>query len=99
MKRLAEGDYEVRIPEGKIRLGRELSRSFNVLAEELQNTEMLRSDFVNSFSHEFKTPIVSIQGLCPASEPGRPDEEQTREVSGHHRGGIPAAWRPWPPTS
>lgn len=82
MKRLAEGDYEVRIPEGKKRLGRELSRSFNVLAEELQNTEMLRSDFVNSFSHEFKTPIVSIQGFAQLLNRGGLTEEQTREYLG-----------------
>ena len=25
---------------------------------------MLRSDFVNNFSHEFKTPIVSIYGFA-----------------------------------
>ncbi len=26
--------------------------------------EMLRSDFVNNFSHEFKTPIVSVRGFA-----------------------------------
>ena len=72
----------MRIPEGKKRLGRELSRSFNVLAEELQNTEMLRSDFVNSFSHEFKTPIVSIQGFAQLLNRGGLTEEQTREYLG-----------------
>ena len=32
--------------------------------EDLDYTEMLRSDFINNFSHEFKTPIVSIAGYC-----------------------------------
>ena len=41
----------------------ELTESFNTLATELENTEMLRADFVNNFSHEFKTPIVSILGF------------------------------------
>ena len=36
---------------------------FNTLANELENTKMLREDFINSFSHEFKTPIASINGL------------------------------------
>lgn len=42
----------------------EISDSFNHMAQELENTEMLRSDFINNFSHEFKTPIVSIAGFA-----------------------------------
>lgn len=38
--------------------------SFNATASELAGTEMLRSDFINNFSHEFKTPIVSIAGFA-----------------------------------
>ena len=79
MKRLAHGDYQVRLPEGRHRLGREVSGSFNMLAEELQNTEILRSDFVNNFSHEFKTPIVSIQGFAQLLNRGGLPEARTKE--------------------
>ena len=34
------------------------------MAQELENTELLRSDFINNFSHEFKTPIVSLRGFA-----------------------------------
>ena len=34
------------------------------MAEELASVELLRTDFVNNFSHEFKTPIVSIRGFA-----------------------------------
>lgn len=64
MNSLAAGNYETRLSLGVPKLGRELEESFNIMAEELQNTEMLRSDFVNNFSHEFKTPLVSIQGFA-----------------------------------
>ena len=68
MKRLASGDFTVRIkipkPWDKHPGIVELSDSFNKMAEELQGTEMLRSDFINNFSHEFKTPIVSIAGFA-----------------------------------
>ncbi len=68
MNRLAMGDFSVRM-KGRGMLAnhpatRGICESFNKLAEELENTEMLRSDFINNFSHEFKTPIVSIAGFA-----------------------------------
>ncbi|MBO5415975.1 MAG: HAMP domain-containing histidine kinase [Clostridia bacterium] len=80
MNRLASGDFKVRMKFGKP-LGNhptfvELSDSFNTLAEELQNTEMLRSDFINNFSHDFKTPIVSIAGFAKLLKRGNLTQEQ-----------------------
>ncbi len=63
-KSIASGDYSVRINlKGSGEL-KELNDSFNSMAKELGSVEMLRSDFVNNFSHEFKTPIVSIRGFA-----------------------------------
>lgn len=64
IKRLASGDFSTRLymknpPEYRI-----LSENFNQMAEELGSIEILRTDFVNNFSHEFKTPIVSIKGFA-----------------------------------
>jgi signal transduction histidine kinase len=62
--RLAEGDFSTRIHlKGPEEL-QNLNNSFNHMAEELGSIEMLRSDFVNNFSHEFKTPIVSVRGFA-----------------------------------
>ncbi len=61
---LAQGDYSVRLKPHHPAIARKVAESFNALATELENTEMLRMDFVNNFSHEFKTPIVSIRGFA-----------------------------------
>ena len=77
---LASGNFKTRLRFGKL-LSKtptfsELSDSFNTLAEELDNTELLRSDFVNNFSHEFKTPIVSIAGFAKLLKKGNLTDEQ-----------------------
>lgn len=83
MNRLADGDFRVRLEFGRptrsIPAFAELSNSFNIMARELQNTEMLRSDFINNFSHEFKTPIVSIAGFAKLLRRGNLTEEQKQE--------------------
>lgn len=83
MNRLAAGDYTARVQFGKP-IGIhptfvEVSESFNKLAQELENTEMLRSDFINNFSHEFKTPIVSIAGFAKLLRRGDLTDAQREE--------------------
>jgi Signal transduction histidine kinase len=62
---IAKGNFEVRLPEGrKIKEIQELSRNFNIMAQELSSIETLRNDFVVNVSHEFKTPIAAIEGYA-----------------------------------
>ncbi len=65
---LADGDFSARLDlKGKFALYKpfsNLAASLNRLAEELESNEMFKSDFINNFSHEFKTPIVSIKGFA-----------------------------------
>ena len=85
MNRLAAGDFKTRLKYGGTISThpaiKELTASFNTMAEELENTEMLRSDFINAFSHEFKTPIVSITGLANLIECGDLTEEQRAQYA------------------
>lgn len=62
--KIAQGDYSVRLNMKGPGKFQDLSRKFNHMAEELGSVEILRTDFVNNFSHEFKTPIVSIRGFA-----------------------------------
>jgi signal transduction histidine kinase len=86
MNRLAAGDYNVRLdfkgPFYNNSTFKEISTSFNRMAQELENTEMLRSDFVNNFSHEFKTPIVSITGFAKLLRRAALSDEERNQYLG-----------------
>jgi signal transduction histidine kinase len=62
---VATGDFSARVDEseGDWEMAK-LLRNFNHMAEELGSIELLRDDFIDSFSHELKTPIVSIRGFA-----------------------------------
>lgn len=78
-KAISRGDYSVRVSEeGEGDLG-ELLHSFNQMTAELGSTELMRNDFINTFSHEFKTPIVSIRGFARRLRSGNLTEQQREE--------------------
>ena len=83
MNRLAAGDFKTRIRFGRPISAhptfREVEDSFNTAARELERTELLRSDFINNFSHEFKTPIVSIAGFAKLLRRADLTQEQREE--------------------
>ena len=77
--RLAAGDFSARI---NLKMGgelQELNTSFNNMANELEQSQMLRSDFINNFSHEFKTPITSIRGFAKMIREHNLSREETDE--------------------
>ena len=80
MRAVSQGDFSVRVDCEDVSgdMGRLVS-SFNDMASELGGLELFRKDFINNFSHEFKTPIVSIKGFARQLE--RPDltDDQRRE--------------------
>ena len=80
-ERIAKGDFKVHIQE-TFDEGSDfgiLQRSFNHMAGELDGIELFRNDFINNFSHEFKTPIVSIQGFAHQLRAGGLTPEEERE--------------------
>lgn len=61
-KKIAEGDFDIEIKSNrKDEIGNLIS-SFNTMAGELKSIEILRNDFISDISHEFKTPLTSIEG-------------------------------------
>ena len=77
--RVAEGDFGVRVELKGVYELEKLSESFNKMVQELSNTETLRSDFINSFSHEFKTPIVSVRGFAKLLKENGLAEDEKQE--------------------
>jgi len=76
---VAEGNYDVQVDIKGINELEELSHSFNKMTQELSSVESLRRDFINNFSHEFKTPIVSIRGFAKLLKEGVVSENEKQE--------------------
>ena len=76
---VSAGNYEVKIHLEHPKEFQELSECFNQMTEDLSGTEMFRSDFINNFSHEFKTPIVSILGFARLLKSQNLDMAQSQE--------------------
>ena len=79
LEKLSEGKFSTRIDSVKVAGISGISENFNALAEELESTEILRSDFINDFSHEFKTPIVSISSLITLMKRGDLSAEKQKQ--------------------
>ncbi|MGN0203597.1 MAG: ATP-binding protein [Coprococcus sp.] len=81
MQQLAAGKFDTRVPMSMFR-PREIvtfTESFNKTAETLSSVEILRSDFINNFSHEFKTPIHSLVGIAELLRGGDCSPEEMEE--------------------
>ncbi|HZK61132.1 MAG TPA: HAMP domain-containing sensor histidine kinase, partial [Anaerovoracaceae bacterium] len=62
---VAKGDFNVRLNyNGRVDELREMAINFNTMVTELGSIETLKNDFVVTVSHEFKTPLASIEGYA-----------------------------------
>lgn len=83
MAQISNGNFGVRVDETDkedmpSEFG-ELERAFNKMASDLEGIEMFRNDFINNFSHEFKTPIVSIRGFARQLQNQNLSDEEREE--------------------
>lgn len=67
-RKIAMGDFGVRITplrkDGKKDYVEVMFDDFNTMVRELQNVEIMKSDFIANVSHEIKTPLSVIQGYA-----------------------------------
>ena len=79
LRGVAEGNFSLRLDPRRAGPLAAAYEDFNKMAEELQGVQTLREDFINSFSHEFKTPITAVSGFAELlQEPGLTEEERSQ---------------------
>jgi len=76
MTEVAKGNFNVRLNyNGRVGEINEMWKNFNAMVHDLGNIETLRNDFVVTVSHEYKTPLASIEGYAAILQ----NPELTRE--------------------
>lgn len=78
-KKVAEGDFSVRLETKRNDETRELVDNFNRMVKQLGETEIIQKDFIDNVSHEIKTPINSIQGFAKLLDDNNTTEEERKE--------------------
>ena len=64
--RIAEGHYDERVAsQGSDELS-QLAKSFNQMAEQLEQVEAMRRQLIGDVAHELRTPLTSIKGSAEA---------------------------------
>jgi len=81
-KEVAKGNFDVRLEteNDDSEIG-QLVVNFNTMVDELGSIEALRSDFISNVSHEFKTPLASMQGYATLLQDEELTQAERREYS------------------
>ncbi|MCD1261671.1 HAMP domain-containing protein [Paenibacillus athensensis] len=88
-KRIAKGQYNLRLPAGRRDEIGQLAEHFTTMSQELGRVELSRQQFVANVSHEIQSPLASIQGFAHVlSQRGLPEEQRE-----HYAGIIEAESR------
>lgn len=76
-KKMAVGQFDVRVPvHGKDEVA-ELAIAFNQMSRALENLEQMRNSFVANVSHDLRTPMTTIAGFIDGILDGVIPPEQT----------------------
>lgn len=77
-EKISRGDYEISL--GKLVSDyKKIGEAIETVALTLRRAEEEKDDFINDFSHELKTPIVSIRGFAKLIAKGNISDEEAKE--------------------
>lgn len=81
-RRVARGEYDVRVHRSGPEEMASLADSFNQMAEALQEEERMRREFIVNAAHELSTPLTNLQGYLEALRDGviLPSAEQFQSL-------------------
>jgi len=79
-ERIARGDFEVYIEKNRKDEIGQLIDNFNIMTKELAGMELLRNNFISDISHEFKTPLTSIEGYTKLLRNCKNTEERNEYI-------------------
>lgn len=83
LQEVSAGNFHVQVPENqRIEEMALMAASFNRMVQQLQNTETVHGDFIANLSHEFKTPLASIEGYAVLLKDNRLSREEHDEYVG-----------------
>ncbi len=78
-RRIADGDFKMRVSENAVGELGELTQTFNKMTESLENLENMRSSFISNVSHELRTPMTTITGFIEGILDGTVPQDRQRE--------------------
>lgn len=76
--KISRGDYEISLGN-LVSDYKKIGEAIETVALTLRRAEEEKDDFINDFSHELKTPIVSIRGFAKLIAKGNISDEEAKE--------------------
>ena len=77
--KILHGDYEINVTEDLSGEYKKIGEVLTTVANRLKLADKEKNDFINDFSHELKTPIVSIRGFARLIAKGGISKEEEKE--------------------
>lgn len=81
IENISKGNFDILIDQKFPPRLNELVESINKMAKELGTMEQLRQDFISNVSHEFQSPLTSIQGYSSLLKKKVKDEDLLKYIN------------------
>jgi signal transduction histidine kinase len=80
---VGKGNFNIKLDENAHRIDelKKMTHNFNIMVNELNQIETFRSDFIANVSHEFKTPLASIEGYTMLLQDTNLTEKEKNEYT------------------